>query len=292
MINLVKLRGTCDVGANSPKILVQEIIRTDLCICFEKGGKPVLFTYEEIFFPLLFSPDHLISSLDPDHIESRLDVELSPVWAAMSDFVAQMNIAATNPAAQITTDTFVHAMGSILYRLFHLRYEEGTLDEYIRLGLLAFASPVFIDWKTIRWTSGVLIETWRQALDRILTESTLAPGEQIWLLMVGTISFALDSDFLARLKEGLRPLMEQCGIRTWNDLKELLGSYMWIGALFDRHGASIFGAVSAAIGEGPSLTHCPRASDGATTLLGTRPYSGNLDDLARLSNPECKRQFS
>ncbi|KAF2443623.1 hypothetical protein P171DRAFT_41528 [Karstenula rhodostoma CBS 690.94] len=251
LIKLVKLKGTLETLRYSPKILVNEIVRTDFCICYETGQKPALFTYEEIPWPLLLPPDHAISNRDPDNIESRLDPELSPVWAAMSHFCALMNIAARNPTARVTAETFLHVMGSILYRLLHLRFEEGTLDECIRLGLLAFAAPTFLDWQTVYWLNGHFTLAWRQALESILTEFTLAPQDRIWLLMVGTLSFAHDPAFLVRLMDGLRTLAELCDTPTWSDLRELLSSYMWIGTLFDKSGVDVFGAVLADTGHTP-----------------------------------------
>lgn len=254
LIKLVKLKGTLETLWHSPKILVQEIVRTDFCICYENGQKPALFTYEKIPWALLLPPHHAISNKDPDHIESRLDPELSSVWAGMSHFCALMNIAALNPTARVTAETFLHVMGSILYRLLHLRFKENTLDEFIRLGLLAFAAPTFLDWKTVYWLNGHFTLVWRQALETILTESTFAPQDRIWLLMMGTLSFAPDLDFLARLIDGLRTLAELCNIPTWADLRELLSSYMWIGTLFDKSGADVFDAVTADTGNMLSLT--------------------------------------
>ncbi|OAG10811.1 uncharacterized protein CC84DRAFT_495861 [Paraphaeosphaeria sporulosa] len=288
LIKLVKLKGTQETLRYSPKILVQEIVRTDFCICYENGQRPALFTYEAIPWPLILPPTDVISSRDAGHIESRLDPKLSSVWAAMSHFCAMMNIAARNPTARVTAETFLQAMSSILYRLLHLRFEEDTLNETFRLAILAIAAPTFLDWKTVYWLNGHFTLVWRQALETVLAESTFTPRDRVWLLMVGTLSFAHDLDFLARLIDGLRTLTEHCEILTWNALRELLGSYMWIGTLFDKPGAGVFEAVSADTGKTLSLTRRYNGEDEVMELLDTRPYSKNLKHPSRRNDREYK----
>ncbi|KAL5381199.1 hypothetical protein PMIN06_000180 [Paraphaeosphaeria minitans] len=269
LIKLVKLKGTRETLRHSPRILVQEIVRTDFCICYENGQRPVLFTYEEIPWPLILPPKHAISSREPGHMKSRLDTKLSSVWAALSHFCAVMNIAARNPTARVKAETFLQAMGSILYRLLHLRFEQGTLEEYFRLGMLAFAAPTFLDWKTVHWLNGHFTLVWRQSLETILADSTSTAQDRVWLLMVGTLSFAHDVDFLARLIDGLRTLTGPCEVSTWDDVRELLGSYVWIGTLFDEAAAGVFEAVSADTGESLSLTRRYNGEDEVTELLDT-----------------------
>jgi hypothetical protein len=239
------MKGVFKTLRNSNTKLVNEIVRTDFCICYENGDKPALFTDEDVPWPLLLPQDHTTSDKDPENIESKLDPKLSAVWAAMSHFCALMDIAARNPAARITEKTFLHVMGSILYRVLHMRFQEDTLDEYIRLGLLSFAAPAFLDWKSIHWLNGHFTLTWRRALGKILTQSMLAPQDRIWLLMMGTFTISHDLDFLARLIGELQTLAELCDIHTWNDMKGLLSSYIWIGTLFDKAGTDIFDAVLA-----------------------------------------------
>jgi hypothetical protein len=272
------MKGAFETLRNSNAKLVNEIVRTDFCICYENGDKPALFTYEDVPWPLLLPQDYTTSDRDPENIENRLDPKLSSVWAAMSHFCARMDIAARNASARVTEKTFLHVMGSVLYRLLHMRFQEDTLDGYIRLGLLAFAAPAFLDWKTVYWLNGHFTLTWRQALNKILTQSTLAPQDRIWMLMMGTLTMSHDQDFLARLVGGLRTLAELCDITTWNDMKGLLSSYMWIGTLFDKPGVDVFDAVLAQTGKVLSLTRRYNRDGEILELLDTRPYARNTKD--------------
>ncbi|KAF1965836.1 hypothetical protein BU23DRAFT_518851 [Bimuria novae-zelandiae CBS 107.79] len=254
LLKLVCIKGAHTMLRNPNKKLVNEIIRTDFCICYESGEKPVLFTFDGIPWPLMLPWERAVSDKDPEGLVTRLHPELAAVLTAMSHFCRLINIASTNEAARVTEDTFLHVMGSVLYRLLHLRYDRGTLDEAIRLGLLAFSRPIFLDWKTVEWINGYFVTAWRQTLEDLIENLAFTPRDSIWLLMTGALSMSHDPSFLDRLTGGLRVFTDLCHITTWEDMEGLLNSYIWIGVSLDQPGKEIFGLTSKRAGKTPPFT--------------------------------------
>jgi hypothetical protein len=62
----------------------------------------------------------------------------------MSGFYNLINAAVEGRGPRVTEGDLVHYMGPILYRLLHLRFPCGTLDEAVRIALVAFSSPIFL----------------------------------------------------------------------------------------------------------------------------------------------------
>ena len=235
---------------NQSRKLVIETIRTEFCMCYENGQPPVLFTYDEIPWSLMEPSQDFFRKGTPFGLAERIDPTLAAVYSAMCCFCEMVNIAAVNQAARLSEDTFLHAMGSILYRLLYLRYERGSLDETIRLSLLAFSAPVFLDWKTVYWINGHFITSWRQCLTDMLANFTcFTPQDSIWILMIGALTMSHDQDFRTQIMDCLQFLTVSSHMSTWEDLELLLKSYVWIDVLFDEPGKGIFASMKTLSGE-------------------------------------------
>lgn len=248
LLKLVSMKGAYTFIQNQNRKYVTEIIRTDLCMCYESGQMPVLFTSDTIPWLLVLPTNENTTNANTSNIEKRMHPELATIWTAMSTFCNVVNRAASNKAARVMEDTFLHAMGSILYRLLHLRYGQGTLDEAIRLTLLAFSIPVFLDWKVVYWVNSYFVTAWRKALTSVLTDITFTTQDSIWILMIGALSMSHDPVFLKQLMSDLRIFTELSHIETWEDMKNLLKSYLWIGLLFEKPAKDIFASMMTSSG--------------------------------------------
>jgi hypothetical protein len=63
----------------------------------------------------------------------------------MERFCWLMNLAAENKQ-RLPPEALLQIMASIMYRLLDMKFEIGSPDEAIRLGLLAFSSNIFLQW--------------------------------------------------------------------------------------------------------------------------------------------------
>lgn len=214
----------------------------------------MLFTSDNIPWPLILASDFttvLDEKVSSERLRSkmnsltnRLDPELAAIWAATSQVCAQVNAAAEKGGAKMTEEAFLHSMGSIMYRLLHQRFETGSLDEAFRMGLVAFSSPIFLHWNRVELPDRQFTSAYREALDRLnLTESNVAPRERLWLLMVGAMSMSHEPDGLAWLRPWLRMNIELCNVFTWDDMRDVLSSFLWIGLVYDKPGKVIFDSI-------------------------------------------------
>lgn len=155
----------------------------------------------------------------------------------MSQFCVLINFAADSRQL-ITTETFLDTMTSVIYRLMDMHFEDGSSNEAIRLGLLAFSSSVFLQWRHLSMPFPHLTSTFKGFLVRLNTLHVASPP-LVWLLMVGGVSVfePKDDEWLKTL---LLVSLELHEIDSWSKLQHLLNSIMWIGLVHDKPGKRIF----------------------------------------------------
>jgi hypothetical protein len=188
----------------------------------------------------------MLDSAAPSTFLNKLDPELAATWTAMSHFCSLLNEAAEDQEKKITEEVFLHSMGSIMYRLLHQRFQKGSYDETVRLGLLAFASPIFLHWNREEFPSHQFTCSYRDALAMFYsTGPDIERHEQVWLLMVGALCMAHEQqpDGIAWLGPWLRMSTELNGVSSWDDMRNLLGSFLWAGVVYDKAGKEVFDLV-------------------------------------------------
>lgn len=163
----------------------------------------------------------------------------------MSEFCELINFAVESRQF-ISTRTSLDAMASLLYRLVDMHFELNSTDETIRLTLLAFCCSVFLQWNNMGMVYAHLSSAFRTCFRR-LPSSKVSPELQLWALMVGGVSVLESVD-----DKWLRPLlaasMECCEISSWENLRQLLESIMWINLVHDRPGKRTFDHVTTSSG--------------------------------------------
>ncbi|CRG90674.1 hypothetical protein PISL3812_07719 [Talaromyces islandicus] len=110
-------------------------------VAVDEGSNPVLSNHNNIPWSLMLDSD---STTVARIFLDKLNTELAAIWTAMSQFCTLLNGAAENQEAKVIEETFLHSMGSIMYPLLHQSFQKGSLDETVRLDLLAFSSPTFL----------------------------------------------------------------------------------------------------------------------------------------------------
>ena len=174
---------------------------------------------------------------------NTLDPDLAPIWTTMQDFCALVNAAAEERVPSITEATFIHYMGAVMYRL-HQPFGVGTLDEAVRMALLAFASPVFLNWNRMELPDPRFTANLQQALVALMqSKHDAASQELVWLLTVGAMTVSHEPESFELLQDPLKIYIQTCGLLTWGSMRELLSTFIWIGSVFDRPGQAVFASL-------------------------------------------------
>lgn len=177
-------------------------------------------------------------------VRNRLNLDLAAVWAAMSEFCSLMNAAAETGGTKMEEELFLHSMCSIMYTLLHQRFKKGSLDEAFRLGLLAFSSPIFVHWNRVELFDPQFTSAYRESLAGLtLEEHGITPQEHTWLLMVCALSMSHEPDGMAWLRPRLQRNMYLCKVLTWDGMRHLLSSFLWMGLVYNKPAEVMFDSI-------------------------------------------------
>lgn len=168
-----------------------------------------------------------------------MDNELTRAWTVMYEFCAVINFAAES-GQRISTETFLETMSSVVYRLLGMKFDTDPSNEAVRLGLLAFLSGIFLQWKGLGMSYPHFTSMFRGCLNGLASpQNIMSPHFLVWLLMIGVVS-VFDTADDVWLHPFLRLNIRLCGIYEWSEMQKLLGSFMWIGLVYDKPGKVVF----------------------------------------------------
>jgi hypothetical protein len=217
--------------------------RCDLGIALLTNSDPVF--YRQPVEPLPDYPEQVISSFSSNkyfredkRFIQNLGEDLAEVWLVVKKFCLLANLG-TQTQMLIQPATIYGTMTAVMYRILRLRFVVGTLDESLRLGLLAFTHHVFLQWQDMRFPFLPFAESYRKYLKLHILGDAITPRISLWLLMIGAISLFNVEDEVW-LTEYLRSQIERCGVQTWKNLQEVLKSSMWISLLDDKPGKEVY----------------------------------------------------
>lgn len=166
-----------------------------------------------------------------------MNAELSQIWKRMSEFCSVINFAVESDQL-ITTQIFLQSTASIVYPLMGMQFRTSSVDEAIRLALLAFSSSLFLPWKQLGLSYPHLRSQLKACLLR-LDPQKASTAQFIWMLMVSAVSVFDFRDY-----PWLQPLLfvniNRCDIHCWSAMRNLLQSFLWVGLVHDSPGRSIF----------------------------------------------------
>ncbi len=230
-------RSACGVPDCAPRAARFALLNGQDPVFFRPPSEPVTKYPEKLLADetMRCSDDHVVVEL-----LRNLDHDLATVWRAMRRFCLLVNLG-TQTHRVIYPDFIHETMTAVIYRLLHMDFVAGSINEIVRVGLLAFSHHVFLQWQDIKLTCYPFPTTYR---DGILVDcrrllEPVNPRLMLWLLMTGAISL-FDVSEEAWLSESLREHVDQSQVKTWKEMKEVLGSFMWIAILDDQPGKQIY----------------------------------------------------
>lgn len=134
----------------------------------------------------------------------------------------------------------LNTMASVMYRLLDLEFSCGSLDEAVRLGLLAFCSHVFLQWSGIKLSHQHLSRAYQDCL--LSLRDPISPHMSLWLLFTGHMTLFSEDDG-PWLKPWLRAILNLCGATSWDETRVIVKAFLWIDFAQDETGIKAFTTV-------------------------------------------------
>ncbi|RDW89759.1 hypothetical protein BP6252_01791 [Coleophoma cylindrospora] len=241
---LVTLRGGISAFKEN-KHLQTKICRVDLGVALSIGCQ-ALFLSDGISWDSYISsrakmPTSGLHDSDPWHqtltsdlgcILNNLDTRLSHVWDDLSEFVRAANVI-TQGKLNMDNELYQEVMVSIHYRLVNLRFDVGTVNETIRLALLAFSSTIFLQWRGLKTRYKYLAQHFKTALSPLNHKTGVVPEKlTLWLYIIGAISI-FDEHEQTWLQPLLTEVLQIMNMTSWNEVRLSLKSVLWVNVLHD-----------------------------------------------------------
>jgi hypothetical protein len=222
-----------------PKTLIR--YRYDLSIALLNGSRPVFYNQPQepvIPYPALSTIENNMYPPEITWLIQQLDGDLVTACQNMRRFCFLTDLG--TQAQQIITPEIIHeTMTSVMYRLLHMRFAAGVIDEAVHLSVLVFSYHLFIQWRDIKLPYEHLPKIYYDCIQRFRIGNNVSPRLMLWLLMTGAISlFNVSNE--SWLRELLQEYIGRCQVKTWNELQEVLKSFMWISLLDAQMGMQIY----------------------------------------------------
>lgn len=221
-------------------------------MALDSGSAPVFFYNHmaEPFLPYLgqlsaFIPTDYLASV-PSYVTSwELGIssaELSRAWGTTQTFCSLVNFA-SDSMRKIPQETYLNSMASVMYRLLHLKFAFGTLDEILRLSLLGFCSHTFLQWSLVKLPHRHLSVAFKECLLGSLgSPVAIPPHTLVWILSTGLFALFPEEDndwLLTRLKATL----DACGSTHWSLTRGTLKRHLWMDFIHDPLGRRMIESV-------------------------------------------------
>lgn len=213
-------------------------------------GSSTVFFDDSILEPLVPYPGEILCSIqkcafdcESEYGLNLINEGLSTAWSAMASFCSLVNFSAQTQQI-LSLHVCLDTMASVMYRLLQMDFETGSTNEIIRLGILAFSYHIFLQWQGVTMPYLTQFsEIYRSCVSVFEPFSELHSQLMLWILIIGGISKLGGSDD-SWVKESLRRQLEICQVRSWDEMRGILETFMWIGILHDKQGKDIFDSVS------------------------------------------------
>jgi hypothetical protein len=183
---------------------------------------------------LLPASDDKMLSQDNVELIRNMDNDLATAWRVMRKFCLLVNLG-TQIQRLIYPEIIYETMIAVTYRLLHMGFAAGSIDETVRLGLLAFSHHVFLQWQDIKLPYYHFPTTYQNCILGLKLVDRVSSQLMLWLLMTGANSLFNVSDEVW-LREHLREYADRCQVKTWKEMREILKSFMWIALLDEQSG--------------------------------------------------------
>ena len=126
-----------------------------------------------------------------------------------------------------------------MYRLTSKEYPIDSLDEAVRLALLAYSYHIFLQWRDVKLPFSRLQNALRVWIQRLHQGGQMSPGFLLWIMMVAAVSI-FDTHEEAWLRKALQVQAFRCEVKTWKQAEDTLKSFLWLPILDDKPGRSVW----------------------------------------------------
>ncbi len=164
--------------------------------------------------------------------------DLVKACEVMRKFCSVINLAAATQC-RISPEVNLNTMAAVIYRLLQRSYEGSSVEEALRLGLLAFCSHVFLRWQNVGLPYNHLSTRHRRCLAELSASPEACPRTLLWLLTIGAISMSTELN-AEWWNSSLRHSIELCGVSSWAEMRQTLKSFLWIDVLHDQLGKKLY----------------------------------------------------
>ncbi|KAI0849159.1 hypothetical protein F5Y00DRAFT_253086 [Daldinia vernicosa] len=241
---MVDLRGGLDVFEGTPLLL--EMLRCDLGVALLNGSRPIFFIqpsepmpeYPEKLMPAVIGGT---SAQDDMKLVRITDDELATAWAVLRRFCLFVDLG-TQTQRTIRSDIIYETMTAVTYRLLHMSFSSGSIDEAVRQGLLAFCYHIFLQWQDIKPLYCDLATAYRCWILNLKSPDVVSSQLMLWLLMIGAVSIFNISDELW-LRKHIEEHVGRCQIKIWREMQDVLRSFMWIAVLDEQPGRDVYNSL-------------------------------------------------
>ncbi|TVY44661.1 hypothetical protein LOCC1_G007048 [Lachnellula occidentalis] len=241
---MVEMRGGVRAFGGNTQIQLK-MCRADLTMAMLSDRKPLFFSGGVCWEPYIAKNAASRKNI-PAHM-AGLDSNLLYIWADLREFSRSANLA-FQTGQKIGCILYQEILISVQYRLLLLDVEAGSLDRLVLVGMLAFATNIFLQMQGLalrfanmsaRLKGGVL------GLQGL--EDDAMVELKLWLLFIARMSDGATGKYSwidAEMKKTLRAL----GVTKWEAAREKLKGYLWIDVMHDKGGKDAFeGATSSVL---------------------------------------------
>jgi hypothetical protein len=198
------------------------------------GNSPVFFRAQDGYLPY---PKGLPpATLPDDFIISNHD--LATLCTVLVSFCSTINLS-IEAHGRIPWVLVYNTMTSVMYRLVDMQLNAESLDEALRLGLLAFCSRIFMQGQTGTLAHADLSRRHSLSLQYLAGSPDITWRLHIWLLMMTCLSNG-EHEGDDRVMCELRSKLRDHKIESWMEVREVMQSVLWITVVFDRRGKHFF----------------------------------------------------
>ncbi|KAI8713901.1 hypothetical protein NCS52_01236000 [Fusarium sp. LHS14.1] len=234
---MVTLRGGIPAFSHDRR-LQTKLCRVDLGVSLSTGSEPLFFS-EELPWSSYFRPQASKKTQPADETPSNLvnflgslDTRLRVVWDDLRTLSQSANMA-SRCGLDMDTALCQEIMISTNYRLIRLRFDPGTMDETIRLALLAFASSVFLQGGGVWIRHEHLYRQLRKSFVVTKGRKDDLPPQVILWLYVFCVAFDGQGPSHYWLRSGLAELLRAQQLKSWSEVRLWLKSVIWADKLHD-----------------------------------------------------------
>ena len=183
-----------------------------------------------------------------------VDARLLYVWEDLGEFCATATLAFLT-RRKLLPSFFRDCILSVPYRLLYLDYSDtsenrggnqhqlgGPVQEAVKLGMLAFASMIFVQISGVEMRFAYLAEKTQKtlvALQKPSKDDRLGWEIRTWLLLVSGISL-----FQFQRRDWLDTCLAEClqvlSLSSWSKTSLVLRGWLWIERLQDEIGKGVY----------------------------------------------------